>query len=262
MWMIWQMGPWSLRIYSLLIYLGIVLGLAAALYKGRQWGLPAKEVASAGLWALAGGLAVGRLAHVGAHWADYARQPWAALELGRPFAYHGLLSGTLLGMALFAAVRGMPVWPLADALASGAPVVLLFGWAASLFRGVAYGRPSYAAWSWELPDIHGVLLPRIPTQAMGAILAGLLGAALFLARPRRPGILLGAFLLVSSLGHFALEFTRGDPTWYVGPLRISQVAYLVELLGAMIIFVVLIRGGHASSDASGTYPFVERQPTT
>jgi phosphatidylglycerol:prolipoprotein diacylglycerol transferase len=236
-----HIGPWALRVYTLLIDAGVLLGVLLAAYRGSRSGIAPGRMVNASLAALAVGLIVGRAAHVAFNWADYSAEPSAIWELGRPLAFHGILLGSILGLLAYASLRHTRFWPLADAAAGAAPAVQALAWTAALLQGVAYGMPTYSGWAWELPDIYGVVLPRIPVQAVGALLSALLAIGLSRLRPRRPGTVFSYYLAANSIAYFALEFGRGDPTLYLGQLRISQVIYLVELLLACVLGFFLSR---------------------
>jgi prolipoprotein diacylglyceryltransferase len=81
------------------------------------------------------------------------------------------------------------------------------------------------------------------------MLASLLGLLLFFQlhswreRGLPPGIAALLYLLFNGLGHFFLEFTRADETFYIGLLRVTQVAAVLEVVlsGLLLWYVWRLR---------------------
>ena len=90
------------------------------------------------------------------------------------------------------------------------------------------------------------------------MLASLLGLLLFFQlhewRQRRfpPGTVALLYLLLNGLGHFFLEFTRADEASYIGLLRVTQVAELLEVMLSGLLLWYVWRVGRAK--ARPAYP--------
>lgn len=226
-----RFGPLTFRTYTVLLDAAILLGLAVLAWHGRRQGRLAAWL-DAGLVALAGGLIGGRLAHVALNRAYFLEHPGEILEVWRGgLDWHGAV---IVGLAaLFAAARwrGVSWQKLTGALAPVLPAGALLAYAGCLPAGCSAGRevatladypPLIAA---ELPDVYGLVAPRLNSQLLGiALSAVLLGLAWALGRWARPGVRLWPVLAVLALGVFGIGFTLdGSSAPLVGGLRLDQL---------------------------------------
>ncbi len=238
---LFRVGATPIYTYTVLIYLGAVLGLVAAMWAGQRRGIPPQRVMDAALWMAAPALVGGRIGHILPEWANYAAHPQLALGVGQGgFAFQGVLLGGALGGAIYARRSGVSLAALSDLAALGLPLGQACGWLGALMHGANYGVVSYADWAWELPDVYGVVMPRFPTQAVAAV--GFLGiGAVLLALWRRraaPGLLFPVYLLLMGLLLVPLECTRGDPGWHWGVWRAAQVLLALEAGLGLVLLVV------------------------
>ena len=92
-------------------------------------------------------------------------------------ASHGGIAGVMLVMIFFARARKIPFYNLADATAFCVPVTLGLGRCANFLNGELWGRPT-ASWLGvvfpEAPNVHGLNVPRYPSQLIEALLEGVL----------------------------------------------------------------------------------------
>ena len=92
-------------------------------------------------------------------------------------ASHGGILGVILVMIFFARAKKIPFYNLADATAFCVPVTLGMGRCANFLNGELWGRPTSAWWGVifpEAPLVHGMNVPRYPSQLVEALLEGLL----------------------------------------------------------------------------------------
>jgi len=90
-------------------------------------------------------------------------------------ASHGGIVGVIVVMILFARARRIPFYNLADAVAFPAPIMLGLGRCANFLNGELWGRPSTVPWAMIFPQaplVHGVQVPRHPSQLYEALLEG------------------------------------------------------------------------------------------
>ncbi len=241
---LFRWGRYTLYTYTALLGLGIVLAVAFAHWRGRRAGYPDLVILDGALWTLVGGLIGARLVYVIPNWGDYAGRPLAILSLwgGGLVFQGGLIAGTV-ALWLYSLSVQRSFLPLADIAAAAVALAQGLGWIGALIHGAHYGVIQRSALSMWLPDLYGIYGPRFPTQ----LLASLLGFALFYSLyrlselPHRPGMVALIYLLGNGVGHFILEFTRADEACYVGILRATQVAGLVEafLAAGLLLFFEL-----------------------
>jgi phosphatidylglycerol:prolipoprotein diacylglycerol transferase len=237
---LFTIGNWSISTYTVLLDLGLILGLVLAYREGQRLYAAGERAFDLSLWAIVGGVLGGRVGYVVVNWSAFAEDWVSVLYLWRGgLSFHGAFLGGLLFMGLFSAIlprTGKPLsfWALADAITPGLALGIAFGWAACLMAGCAYGTVGEGWAHALLPDIYGIEAYRVATQAIGLGFALLLFAGVWLLRGNWPVVGAG-FLMYSLLyfaGHFFLEFTRGDEAVYLGPWRLAQLFDVVLVLAA------------------------------
>lgn len=218
----------TVPIYNLALALGIALGVGVGI---RRMAQRPDAVVDACLGALAGGIAGARVGHVLLNWSYFADNLSEAL---RPNAggldWHGALLGGLIGLALVASWRRLPLRDLLDALAPALPLLALAGWLGCWAAVCAYGAevdtlaryPALAA--AETRDVYGIVAPRYNTQVFGMALALAL-LALSVVLIRRGWLKYCRFWLLLALlsaGMFVIGCFRGDSAPVVAGLRADQ----------------------------------------
>ena len=124
---LFTIGNWSLPTYTVLLDLGLILGLVLVYFEGRRLLQSGETGLDLGLWAIIGGVIGGRVAYVLANWGAFQEEPIRALRLWEGgLSFHGGVLGGLTVLLLFALFRdrGLPAtrksfWQLADTLTPG-----------------------------------------------------------------------------------------------------------------------------------------------
>ena len=207
-----------------------------------------KDLSNLLLALMLGGVVGSRIAYVIEHWqAEFAANPAAIIRVDQGgLMFYG---GFILSFAIFfiwCAIRREHPLRLADLLATVLPLGHAFGRVGCFFYGCCYGRDSNAWCAVVFPPgspswhEHGRrLVPVLPTQLFEAAALILLFAALMWLwrRPsRRPGMIVGAYLVGYAVIRFGIEYLRGDPRAAVGPFSISQaISICMVAVGAFFI---------------------------
>jgi phosphatidylglycerol:prolipoprotein diacylglycerol transferase len=266
---LFTIGNWSVPTYTVLLDLGLILGLVLAYFEGRRLLQSGETGLDLGLWAIIGGVIGGRAAYVIANLSAFQEEPIRAIRLWEGgLSFHGGVLGGLLVLLLFALFRdrGLPsgrnsFWRLADVLTPGVAVGIAFGWAACLMGGCAYGALGEGFGYAVLPDLFGVAAPRFATQAVALGFSLLLAAGIWLLRGHWP--FPGASFLLYGLlyfaGQFFLEFTRGDEAIYLGSLRLAQIIDLVLVLAAALGLLLLWWRGEEEPAGEEVLPSDEQE---
>jgi phosphatidylglycerol:prolipoprotein diacylglycerol transferase len=236
----------ELPVYTALVGLGVAVGLLAAyLYlRARSRRLSRLDLFLDGaLLALAVGWIGARAYHVIMGWDYYQTRseeiaPLSGLWEGSMPGGLGIRGALLLGLAavaLYAAVRRLSFWHLADAAALGLAVGQAIGWAGALAQGANYGIVSDSRLAMELPDLYGLVAPRFPLQHVEMLVYAVVcgGLLVLAAQNRPPGTLFFVYLIAVSLSNATLGFQRGDETAYWGGLRIDQIVDALWACAAM-----------------------------
>jgi phosphatidylglycerol:prolipoprotein diacylglycerol transferase len=242
-----DLGFEEIPLYTALVFLGAGVGVAAAYlflraYSRRVYSPPL--ILDAALVVLAAGWVGARAYHLALNWDYYAARPdeiwnWQAGGL----AMRGAFIAGFFALAIFARVRGVSFWRLADAAGLGLAAGQAIGWVGAFAAGANYGAVSDNTLALELPNLYGIVEPRWPLQyaEMGMFALLFLGLVTLAARHPTVGMLFVAYLLIASLANFALGFARGDESIRVGTLRVDQV-FDAAFAAAAVVVGVLRRG--------------------
>jgi phosphatidylglycerol:prolipoprotein diacylglycerol transferase len=245
---LFTVGNWSVSTYTVLLDLGLILGLALAYVEGRQRGA-ADRTLDLALWVVIGGVVAGRAGYVVANWSAFSEEWVRALYIWEGgLSFHGAFLGGLLVLA-FLSTAGQPeegalsFGALADLLTPGLALGVTFGWAACLMAACVYGATGEGFGYALLPDLYGVEASRFATQAFALGFALLLFIGVWLLRGRWPfqGAGFLTYVLLYFAGHFFLEFTRGDEAIYLGPWRLAQLIDVLLVLAAAGGLLILWR---------------------
>jgi phosphatidylglycerol:prolipoprotein diacylglycerol transferase len=237
---LFTIGKLSIPTYTVLLDLGLILGLALVYLEGRRRPGNGPAALDLGLWAVIGGIVGGRIGYVLANWPVFAEDWVRVLRIWEGgLAFHGAFLGGLLVLVFSAWLgrrgeRPASFWEQADLLTPGLALGMAFGWAACLLGGCAYGALGEGLGYAVLPDLYGVAASRFVTQVAGLAFALALFFGFWLLRRRWPfpGTAFLMYGLFYFAGAFFLEATRGDEAIYLGPWRLAQALDLALVLVA------------------------------
>jgi phosphatidylglycerol:prolipoprotein diacylglycerol transferase len=161
-------GPLTIATYTAALSVALAV---SALIGWRLWPGAPRAWWTICVFALAGGVLGGRLAHIVAHWDYFQNALGEALRVnGGGLDWWGAALGGIAGVGLAARLLHVPAGPALDALTPALPLLMLAGSVGCAAAACAYGReiltlagvsPLVAA---ELPDVYGLFAPRYQTQ--------------------------------------------------------------------------------------------------
>lgn len=232
----------SLRWYALAYIAGLVLGWRyvawmmkrPALWRGAPPMTP-EQVEELLTWMVIGVVVGGRLGFVLFYQpAYYLANPSQILQVWQGgMSFHGGMLGVILGAIGFCRVKGLPTLSVGDAVAMAAPIGLLLGRLANFVNGELWGRTTDVPWAMVFPGAGPE--PRHPSQLYEA---GLEGALLFLLMwwlgtragwLKRPGSLVGMFLVGYGLARSLVETVRQPDAFYQSPE--NPLGYALQIGG-------------------------------
>ena len=244
-------GPITLRMYGLMIAIGVIAGVWLLGRQLEDSGLGTRDDASSiGIWGVAAGIIGARLYHVFTDWQRFSDDLSAIPKiwqggLGIP---GGVIAGVTVGAwqahrrgirPAVAVTFGMPALALAQAI----------GRWGNWFNQELFGKPTDLPWALEIDAEH---LP--PGYAPGTTFHpaflyesfwNLLLCGLLLWVQKRyqlaAGRLLGVYLIGYGLGRFWIEGLRIDPAHEIAGLRWNQWVSLAAIAGGAI-YLLLTRG--------------------
>jgi len=250
---VWSLGPVPIRAYALCIIVGIV---AAVLIGDRRWrarGGSAGTVADIALWAVPFGIVGGRLYHV-------VTSPQAYFgEGGNPIAAFKVWEG---GLGIWGAIalgtvgawigcrrRGIPLPPLADAVAPGVAVAQAIGRWGNWFNTELFGGPTELPWGLEVPadkrppgfEEFATFHPTFLYESLWCL--GVAGVVVWADRRFRMGHgrVFALYVLLYVVGRAWWESLRIDEANEILGLRVNSWMSLLVGLGALAYLVVSAR---------------------
>jgi phosphatidylglycerol:prolipoprotein diacylglycerol transferase len=231
-----QIGPFVIRWYGVLMATAIVVGLWLGHRQARREGLPVDDYISVAQWSILAGLVGARLYEVVFNWDYYGQYPSKIIAVweGGLAIHGGLIVGPIVGIWLSHRWH-LPVLRGLDIAAPSAAIGQAIGRWGNFFNEEAFGRPTALPWKLYISPPH-----RPPGLAQfdffhpTFLYESAWDLAVFLVligwlRPKlheRPGALFFCYVGLYSIGRFAIEALRLDSFW-IGAFRVPQIASVI-----------------------------------
>ncbi|UPJ63403.1 prolipoprotein diacylglyceryl transferase [Bradyrhizobium sp. 191] len=258
-----EIGPFAIRWYALAYICGIVFGwlYARSLLKNqRLWGGPAPislvQIDDFILWVTLGIILGGRTGYVLFYnlpfFIDHPAAIFKLWEGGMSF--HGGFLGCVVAVMWFAYRNKIPILSLGDITTAVAPVGLLLGRIANFINGELWGRATDPSLPWAMVFPNDpTQLPRHPSQLYeagmeGILLFTVLAIMIRFGALKRPGMILGAFILIYGLTRIAGEHFREPDAqlgFLWGGLTMGMLLSIPMLIVGAILIVWAVRRGAA-----------------
>ncbi|MHB1126052.1 MAG: prolipoprotein diacylglyceryl transferase [Bacillota bacterium] len=240
-----EIGPFFIRWYGLLISTALGLGTFLAYREARRQGINPDHILNLVLLVAPLGIVGARLYYVLFSWGYYSSNPGEVFAVWHGgLAIHGAILAGGLGVYIYVRRQGLNFWELADIMAPSVILGQAIGRWGNYFNGEAYGSPTTLPWAIYVDGAY-----RHPAFFYEFIWDMLIFAFLFWLR-RRISTLKGdvflIYLMLYSLGRFFIEQLRTD-SLMLGPLRVAQVVSIITI----IISVVLYRRHRNSPKTTG-----------
>ena len=213
-----DLGPFPIHWYGVLVALGFVAGLWTASRRGLRSGVAADNIIDLGPWLILGAIVGARTLYVISYWSE----SFAGRPIGEIFAvwrgglvYYGGLIGATLACIFYLRMKKLPFWKVADILAPSIALGSVFGRIGCLLNGCCYGRACNLPWAIRFPPGNPLSPPTYPvhpTQIYDSLLNLCLYAFLaWLYRRRKfDGQVFGVYLVCYAVLRSFVETFRGD----------------------------------------------------
>ena len=240
-----ELGGVAIYWYGILAAVGFLAGFWTASRRAPLGGIHPERIIDLAPWLLLGAILGARLWYVAAYW----QEEFSGQSISTIFAirrsglvFYGGLIGASAATGIYARLRGLALWKLADTLAPSIALGHAFGRVGCLMTGCCYGKPSDLPWAIHFPKEHWTAGIGVhPTQIYESLLnLGLYaGLAWLFRRKRFDGQVFAAYLMSYAVLRALVEAFRGDyPKHYIGGVvTIGQLASL----GVLVIGVALWR---------------------
>jgi phosphatidylglycerol:prolipoprotein diacylglycerol transferase len=270
--LLFQLGPFSLRWYGLLIAVAVLLGLMLATRLGRQRGLDPAMIADLLPILVLAAVIGARLYYVLFEWRQYQLNWLDALAIWRGgIAIHGALLGGSLAVILYCRWRKLAFWNLLDVLVPSVALGQAIGRWGNFFNSEAFGLPTDLPWKLSIPfanrpvqfldqtTFHPTFLYESLWNLGVVILLLVLFQRGLKGQLKLPaGALSCVYVLAYSSGRLWIEGLRIDPLCLAGAppfcdggLRMAQLVSLVLMAAAGFGLYWLYVRQRALPDPSG-----------
>ncbi|QNG26022.1 prolipoprotein diacylglyceryl transferase [Synechococcus sp. HK01-R] len=244
---LFQLGPFALRWYGLLIALAVLIGLNLSSWLARQRDLEQGLISDLLPILVLAAVIGARIYYVAFEWRNYQGAWWEAFAIWRGgIAIHGALLAGTMAVILFCRWRRQSFWDVLDVLVPSVALGQAIGRWGNFFNSEAFGVPTDLPWKLFIayPQRPAVFAdadyfhPTFLYESIWNLLVFALLMSLFLqGRKRRINLPAGAlscvYLLAYSIGRVWIEGLRidplclgGQPPFCDGGLRIAQLMSL------------------------------------
>ncbi len=236
-----KLGIFEIRWYGVMVALAVAAVIAISLREAKRLGVAQDHIYNLAIWAVLGGVIVSRLLHVIDEWHYYISHPGQLIGFAGLTIY-GAVLGALIAVVVYARVKRLSVWQLADIVAPGAIVGQAIGRIGCTINGCCYGLEGPPWWAGAIvytdPEhaLQGtpVGVPLYPAQ-LYHLVWNLIGFAVLWSLRKRlapQGNLFLLYLAIYATGDLTIRSVRqGAPFLF----NLQQA----QLIGIVILLVTL-----------------------
>lgn len=239
-----KIGPLVIRWYGFLIASAVLIGVSLSQYLAKRRDVNPDLLSDLSIWLVLGAIPAARLYYVLFEWSEYAQHPERIIAIWQGgIAIHGAIIGGVIAALIFAKLKQVSFWQLADLVAPSLILGQAIGRWGNFFNSEAFGSPTNLPWKLYIPaDRRPPELAEFkyfhPTFLYESLwdlaVFALLITLFFRSLSGKPSLKIGTLSLVYlagySLGRLWIEGLRTDSLMF-GPLRIAQI---VSLLGIIL----------------------------
>lgn len=230
---------------GLLLAVGIILAIVLAQIESKRKKLPEDTAVDLCLIGIPMGVVFARLAYILLHLSYYKADPLSMLYFwDGGLSVYGAIAGVLIGIVIYSLAKKLKFFALTDLLAPGLLLAQAFALWGNFFDQVGYGPEVKSASLEWFP--FSVMIEKTGTIHYAAFFYGFVWCALVFAalwlivrkRVKREGAVTLWYLLLYSVGEFALEFLRQSSETVAGSIRITQLVFGVLALAALLLLIL------------------------
>ncbi len=242
---IFSIGPFALRWYSLVYVIGFLLGywvLLKVAERGYIKNLDKQAVESFIVWLIIGGIGMGRLFYcIVYNPAYYAVAPWKILFIWEGgISFHGGIIGAVIAGWWFCRKYKVSFFSLADVTVLPLSFIHIFGRLANYINGELVGTATDVAWCVNYPNDPSVEGCRHPSQFYEAaknLVVFLIITPLYLKlhEKLKDGTIFWLYFVLTGFGRVITDIWRApDPTDFtLAATGLAVGQWLSLLMGAM-----------------------------
>lgn len=237
-----NLGPLTIRWYGLLIASAVLIGVTLSQNLAQRRQVDPELLGELVIWLVIAAIPCARIYYVLFEWQNYAQNPQDIIAIWKGgIAIHGAILGGLVATILFAKLKRISFWQLADLVAPSLILGQAIGRWGNFFNSEAFGAPTDLPWKLYIPPLQrpvgyetiAYYHPTFLYESLWDLMVfGILLTLFFRDLQAKPSLKTGSLFLLYlvgySLGRFWIEGLRTD-SLMLGPLRIAQVVSLVAI---------------------------------
>ncbi len=237
-----RIGDLRLKWYGLLIASAVLIGINLSMWLAKKRKLDPELIADLAIWLVVGAIPAARLYYVAFQWQNYAQNPGQIIKIWEGgIAIHGAIIGGSIAAIIFAKLKRVSFWQLADIVAPSVALGQAIGRWGNFFNSEAFGSPTDLPWKLFIPRENrpyqyidfDYFHPTFLYESIWNLLVFALLMWLFFDDTRRDRLKSGSlfliYLIAYSIGRFGVEGLRTD-SLMLGSLRMAQAISLVGIV--------------------------------
>jgi len=248
-----KLGPLAIRWYGLLIATAVLIGVNLSQYLAKRRKVNPDIVADLLTWLVIGSIPAARIYYVLFEWSKYAHHPEDIIAIWQGgIAIHGAVIGGILTAIIFAKIRQVSFWQLADLVSPSLILGQAIGRWGNFFNSEAFGDPTNLPWKLFIPKDNrpqdlvnfAYFHPTFLYESLWDVMVFVILINLFFRDlAGKPSLKVGTLFLTYwvfyGFGRFWVEGLRTD-SLMLGPLRMAQIVSLcgiaIGLLGLVWLY--------------------------
>ena len=251
-------GSFTIHGYGLMIGLGVMAALLLGDYRAKKFGLVGDHIYGMTFSAVILGFVAARILFIITEWEGFLANPGQYLA-GAGFVVYGGIIGGALTIYGFCKLKKIDMLAYLDLMIPSVALAQAFGRVGCFLAGCCYGKEteSFLGVVFTNSDFAPNGIKVLPTQLFMAGGDFILMAVLLWYAAKRPvrGKTSMLYLMLYSIGRFAIEFLRNDDRGTVGALSTSQFiaifTLLVGVFGFTYVMPKLSQKGNGKGAESG-----------
>lgn len=237
-----SIGSLDIRLYGIVIALGLLLAVIYGLKRSKQFGLKEDDILDGVLGIVPFAIICARAYYCAFSWDDFASNPISVLYIWQGgLAIYGGIIGAAIGVMVFCLVKKIKLGAVLDLVALGFLIGQSIGRWGNFFNREAFGAATDSIFKMGLYNTaaeafeyyHPTFLYESVWNAVGFV------ALHFLSKKRQyDGQIALGYVAWYGLGRTFIEGLRVD-SLYIGTIRVSQLLAAVSCFAAATVLVVM-----------------------
>ena len=245
-----DLGIIQIRWYGFLIALAVVIGVSLSQYLATRRQINPDLIADLAIWLVISSILCARIYYVLFQWQEYAQRPGDIIAIWKGgIAIHGAIIGGTIATIIFARLKQVSVWQLADLVVPALALGQAIGRWGNFFNSEAFGSPTNLPWKLFIPVSnrpsdyiqYEYFHPTFLYESIWNLLVFFLLIVIFFwglknRNKLKTGTLALIYLVAYSSGRVWIEGLRTD-SLMLGPIKIAQlISIVLIILGILGLF--------------------------